>query len=353
MKIEERGTIMELLEKQFLEAKNVLEILVKKYKIDKKIFDDFEENKTIYITEDTKLYEINNNKEILKIAENIEKKEKILIYHCILENKDLVRFLYISSNESTWENDEALLYLNGFKVKEVNLNNVDSYIEKNVNIISANNRLKVTLDYTEDELININLLARTNIKILKEYPNLLDYSTTYKKKLKDYLEEIKKLQIDFNDIEKIFFNDSEEMKSVMKILNEKRYYSIFEKYIEEIKREDENGAPENYFIFKDFSIETNVIKDNFSLINEGIATIIESIEKGNLRIELKYLIANIGDLLTRIRKVYEIYSIYLVKEGKADIYKKNINVFIRYEDILQKTNKTLKNIKKEKKYLFL
>lgn len=99
------------------------------------------------------------------------------------------------------------------------------------------------------------------------------------------------------------------MKSVMKILNGKRYYNIFEKYIEEIKRDDEDGLPENYFIFKDFSIETNVIKDYFSLINEGIATIIESIEKGNLRIELKHLIANIEDLLTRIRKVYEIYSI--------------------------------------------
>ena len=327
---------MELLEKQFLEAKNVLEILVKKYKIDKNIFDDFEKNKKIYITEDTKLYEINNNKEILKIAESIEKKEKILIYHCIIENKDLVRFLYISSDENTWENDEALLYLNGFKVIEVNLNNANSYIKKDVDIISANNRLKVTLDCTDDELININLLAQTNIKILKEYPNLLNYSTTYKKKLKDYLEEIKKLQIDFNYIEKIFFNDSKEMKSIMKILNEKKYASIFEKYIEEIKREDEDGLPENYFIFKDFSIETNVIKDNFSLINEGIATIMESIEKGNLRSELKSLICDIENLLKRIRKVYEIYSIYLVEEGKVDTYKKYINLFIKYDDILRK-----------------
>ena len=344
---------MELLNKQYLEAKNVLEILVKKYKIDKKIFDDFEKNKKIYITEGSKLYEIDNNKEILKIAENIEKKEKILIYHCILEDKALVKFLYISSNESDWENDEALLYLNSFKVIEVNLNNVNSYTEKNLNIISANNRLKVTLDCTDDELLNINLLAQTNIKILKEYPNLIDYSTAYKKKLKDYLEEIKKLQINFNDIEKIFFNNSEEMKSVMEILNEKRYANIFEKYIEEIKRENEDGLPENYFIFKDFSIKSSVIKDNFRLINEGIATIIESIEKGNLRIELKNLIANIEDLLKRIRKVYEIYSIYLVKEDKVDIYEKNINVFIKYDDILQKINKTLQNIRKEKKDLFL
>ena len=66
---------MELLDKQYLEAKNVLEILVKKYKIDKKIFDDFEKNKKIYITEGSKLYEIDNNKEILEIAENIEKKK--------------------------------------------------------------------------------------------------------------------------------------------------------------------------------------------------------------------------------------------------------------------------------------
>ena len=344
---------MELLDKQFLEAKNVLEILVKKYKIDKKIFDDFEKNRKIYITEDSKLYEINNNQEILKIAENIEKKEKILIYHCILENKDLVRFLYISSNESDWENDKSLLYLNSFKVIEVNLNNVNSYTEKNVDIISANNKLKVILDCTDDELLNINLLAQTNIKILMEYPNLLDFSTTYKKKLKDYLEEIKKLQIDFNDIEKIFFNDSEEMKSVIKILNEKRYANIFEKYLEEIKHEDEAGLPENYFIYKDFSIKSTVIKDNFGLINEGISTIIESIEKGNLRIELKHLITNIEDLLTRIRKVYEIYSIYLVEEGKVDTYKKYINLFIKYDDILRKINKTLTNIKKEKKDLFL
>ena len=344
---------MELLDKQYLEAKNVLEILVKKYKIDKKIFDDFEKNKKIYIIEGSKLYEIDNNKEILEIAENIEKKEKILIYHCILEDKALVRFLYISSNESDWENDEALLYLNSFKVIEVNLNNVNSYTEKNLNIISANNRLKVTLDCTDDELLNINLLAQTNIKILKEYPNILDYSTAYKKKLKDYLEEIKKLQINFYDIEKIFFNDSEEMKSVMEILNEKRYANIFEKYIEEIKRENEDGLPENYFIFKDFSIKSSVIKDNFRLINEGIATIIESMEKGNLRIELKNLIANIEDLLKRIRKVYEIYSIYLVEKNKVDIYEKNINVFIKYDDILQKINKTLQNIRKEKKDLFL
>ena len=35
-KKERRGIIMELLEKQFLEAKNVLKILEEKYKIDKK-----------------------------------------------------------------------------------------------------------------------------------------------------------------------------------------------------------------------------------------------------------------------------------------------------------------------------
>ena len=143
------------------------------------------------------------------------------------------------------------------------------------------------------------------------------------------------------------------MKSVMDILNEKRYTSIFEKYIEEIKREYEDGLPENYFIFKDFSIKSNVIKDNFRLINEGIATIIESIEKGNLRIELKYLIANIEDLLTRIKKVYEIYSIYLVEDGKVDTYKKYINVFMKYDDIFRKIQETLKKIKKEKKDLFL
>ena len=343
---------MELLDKKYLKAKKALEILVKKYKVDKKIFDDFEKNKTIYITENTKLYEINNNKEILKIAESIEKKEKILIYHCILENKDLVRLLYISSNENTWEDDETSLYWNWINVIEVNLNNVNSYAKKKVNIISANNRLKVIFDQT-DELITENLYAQTSINILKEYPNLLDYSTTYKKKLKNYLEEIKSLQIDFNYIEKIFFNDSEEMKSAMKILNEKRYASIFEKYMEEIKHKEEDGSPGNYWLFLGFSIKTNVIKDNFSLINEGIATIIESIEKGNLRMELIDLIGNIGALLKRIRKVYEIYSIYLVEEDKVDTYKKYINVFIKYDDIFQKIQKILEKIKKEKKYLFL
>lgn len=343
---------MELLDKQFLEAKKVLEILEKKYKIDKKIFEDFEKNKKVYITEDSKLYELNNNKEILKIVKNIEKKEKILIYHCILENEFLARFLYISSNESDWENDEALLYLNSFKVIEVNLSNVDIYIEKNVEIISANNRLKVTLECSDEEL-NINLIAQKNIKVLNEYHNILNYSTTYKKKLKDYLEEIKKLQVDFNDLEKNFFIDSEEIKSIINILNEKRYAGIFKKYLEEIQREDEDGAPENYFIFKDFSIKSDVIKDNFLLINEGITTIIKCIEKGNIRIELIYLIRNIMDLLTRIRKVYEIYAIYLIEEDKVDTYKKYINLFVKYDDIFEKICKNLRKIKKEKKDLFL
>ena len=79
----------------------------------------------------------------------------------------------------------------------------------------------------------------------------------------------------------------------------------------------------------------------------------KSIEKGNIRIELIDLICDIENLLKRIRKVYEIYAIYLIEEGKVDTYKKYIYLFDKYNDILQKICKNLREMKKEKKDLFL
>lgn len=109
----------ELKEKQKLEAIERLKILEKEYMIHKNVLKEFEQDETIYYSEDFGgfnrgiLYWLHNKDEYVKVVKEIEEKRNIYVYHCILnhyrDDGDVLTMLYVSDDEEFWEYEKKEL----------------------------------------------------------------------------------------------------------------------------------------------------------------------------------------------------------------------------------------------------
>ena len=91
-----------------------LKILEQDYNLHKKVLKEFKEDETIYYSENINgtfagiLYWLRNKKEYIEIVKNIEEKEDIFVYHCILKHTtdgDVLTMLYVSKYIEEWEID--------------------------------------------------------------------------------------------------------------------------------------------------------------------------------------------------------------------------------------------------------
>lgn len=101
-----------------------LKILEKKYKVYKNIRKDFEEDGTLYYSEDQGsifkgiLYWLHNNPEWLKNVQDLENLYNMKVYHCILthfEFGDVLSLLYVSDDPNEWETEKEEL-INGMPI---------------------------------------------------------------------------------------------------------------------------------------------------------------------------------------------------------------------------------------------
>lgn len=102
---------MNLKEKQKAEALKRMSIL----KIMKEVRDDFKNNNKVYYSErqnrifNAVLYWLDNNEEWEQMVKEFETKHNYLVYHCQLthfEFGDCLSLLYVSNEESEWEQDK-------------------------------------------------------------------------------------------------------------------------------------------------------------------------------------------------------------------------------------------------------
>ncbi len=85
------------------------------------------------------LHILNDNKEYFEIVKDIENKENIIVYHCILEHttNELI-LLYVSNNKDNWSaeiGDLAVGFINTYKT---NLNNKNKYETAKIEIQGIN-----------------------------------------------------------------------------------------------------------------------------------------------------------------------------------------------------------------------
>lgn len=91
-----------------------LEIIEKEYNLHKNVLKEFKEDETVYYSEDRGgvfsgiLYWLRNKEEYIEIVKNIEEKEDIYVYHCILKHTtdgDVLTMLYVSKHLDEWNLD--------------------------------------------------------------------------------------------------------------------------------------------------------------------------------------------------------------------------------------------------------
>ena len=113
----------ELREKQKQEALKRLEILQNEYLVHRNVLKEFKEDGTIYYSENFGgfysgiLYWLHNRKDFINIVSEIEEKENIFVYHCILnhyKDVDVLSMLYISADEENWEYERNQLKDDGY-----------------------------------------------------------------------------------------------------------------------------------------------------------------------------------------------------------------------------------------------
>ncbi|MBR3255868.1 MAG: hypothetical protein IKF97_06655 [Clostridia bacterium] len=74
------------------------------------------------------LHILNDNKEYFEIVKDIENKEKIIVYHCILEHTtDELILLYVSNNKDNWSTEIGDLAVGFINTYKINLNNKNEY----------------------------------------------------------------------------------------------------------------------------------------------------------------------------------------------------------------------------------
>ena len=120
---------LKLLQKQ--EAIKRLKMLEEQYLLHKNVLKEFEEDETIYYSEDLGgayagiLYWLSNQERYIKSVRKIEKKTKIYVYHCILNHTelgDMLTMLYVSPYEEEWNLEQEDLK-SGFAIAYIkNLN---------------------------------------------------------------------------------------------------------------------------------------------------------------------------------------------------------------------------------------
>lgn len=99
-------------ELQKQEAITRLKILEDNYLLHKNVLKEFEQNGTIYYSENINefyqgmLFWLSNKKEYENVVKKIEKEWNIFVYHCIFDYKRVgkaLTMLYVSSNQEEWE----------------------------------------------------------------------------------------------------------------------------------------------------------------------------------------------------------------------------------------------------------
>lgn len=127
-----------------------LEIIEKQYNLHKNVLKEFRENETIYYSEDRGgafsgiLYWLRNKEEYIEIVKNIEEKEDIFVYHCILKHTtdgDILTMLYISKYIEEWEIDHNDLTTGNVLVYVYNLEDVQNAEFGYVDITGVNGGL--------------------------------------------------------------------------------------------------------------------------------------------------------------------------------------------------------------------
>ena len=85
------------------------------------------------------LHILNDNKEYFEIVKDIENKEKIIVYHCILEHTtDELILLYVSNNKDNWSTEIGDLAVGFINTYKTNLNNKNKYETAEIEIQGIN-----------------------------------------------------------------------------------------------------------------------------------------------------------------------------------------------------------------------
>lgn len=90
------------------------------------------------------LHILNDNKECLEIVNNLEEKEDILVYHCILEHKEngnVLIMLYVSANQENWSSEVGDLAVGFINTYIINLDNKEEYKIAEIEIQGINKGL--------------------------------------------------------------------------------------------------------------------------------------------------------------------------------------------------------------------
>lgn len=100
------------------EAFERLKILQQKFKLMEIVVNDFEDENLVYYSEyqnkffSATLYWLRNREDLVKIVEDVEKKNGILVYHSILTPTIYGAYfsmLYVSQYQDEWKNDKTEL----------------------------------------------------------------------------------------------------------------------------------------------------------------------------------------------------------------------------------------------------
>ena len=127
-----------------------LKIIEKEYNLHKNVLKEFKEDETIYYSEDRGgvfsgiLYWLRNKEEYIEIVKNIEEKEDIFVYHCILKHTidgDVLTMLYVSKYIDEWEIDRNDLTTGNILVYVYNMSDVQNAEFGYVDITGVNGGL--------------------------------------------------------------------------------------------------------------------------------------------------------------------------------------------------------------------
>ena len=100
-----------------------LKIIQTEYNLHRNVLKEYKENGTIYYSENWGgsysgiLYWLHNRTDFVNIVREIEEKENIIVYHCILNHYrdvDVLSMLYVSADEENWEDEKSLLKDDGY-----------------------------------------------------------------------------------------------------------------------------------------------------------------------------------------------------------------------------------------------
>lgn len=221
------------------------------------------------------------------------------------QNNEIINFYEIIKKDNI-NNNKFILYSNDFSNNKLYKNNTKYYIDINTNLI------KILLDHNANPLLYDFDNSSCISKILKNYYYIP-------------LQELKKLNIDINNLNDIEYIKSDIIINIEKIINnETELNIIFKNISENLYNEIENLLYSNqefgnniikylidgfylssYLIFQHLSSEINIDNDLYYLIDVDINSIYDYYLFNNINIpnDIAYIINN--ELLNEIEKEYK------------------------------------------------